>query len=172
MATVGEWLNRTFDGWNRLTPQEKKVIRDFPILWAHFELLATNQQAGPESIIIAVNGLGAYPFVQSVQDSIDHFRDRFIENGQLNNYYLAGMRVGLGLGPVARPIVDSALLNTDRSNINCLKASLLMINRLRNNFLHGQKAVYGFADQLDNFNHANKVLMDVIPLFIPPPRQP
>ena len=40
-----------------------------------------------------------------------------------------------------------------------------MANRLRNNFLHGEKARYGFRGQYDNFRHANNVLVAALELW-------
>jgi len=61
--------------------------------------------------------------------------------------------------------VRDALLDENADACVVLIGLLLVVNRLRNNFLHGEKAAYAFADQLDNFRHANAVLMSAIPLW-------
>ena len=52
-------------------------------------------------------------------------------------------------------VLSSATQDPDK----VLKALLIIVFRLRNNFLHGEKWDYGFQGQLANFRHANDVLM-------------
>lgn len=171
MANVGRWLNENNADWAQLTTSEKREIRDFPILWAYFELRATNRQAGNDTIIEAVGLLRDYSEPQSVSAATAYFTARYLGQGEAR-----ARREALNLNHLARTIVDPFLNGEyegegegegeeQRLALLRLKACLLIIYRLRNNFLHGEKAVYGYSGQLENFRVSNRVLMSVIPLW-------
>ncbi len=83
---------------------------------------------------------------------------------QLQTYAFDQLRVQQGF----QNRVGAALLDVDADADVVLIGLLLVANRLRNNFLHGEKAAYAFSDQLDNFRYANAVLMSAIPLWDEP----
>ena len=64
--------------------------------------------------------------------------------------------------------MKSALLDENADARELLVGLLLVANRLRNNFLHGEKAAYAFANQLENFRHANTKLMYAVPFWDEP----
>jgi hypothetical protein len=161
MPDPSRWLNDRFEGWRRLTPSEKKAVRDFPVLWAHFELYATNARASPVRIINAVNNLLEVPNLPAVTAANNYFADRYFDDGHQTDHYRH-----LRLSDITQQIVHPVLLGHNLGNSEALKSALLITNRFRNNFLHGEKAKYGFYDQLQNFQHANAVLMVSIPLWL------
>ena len=148
-----------------------KSKRDGPFaisrfLWALFELHATGQNgqrpdATPQRICDAVAQLVAPPAIlRELASARLHFSRRYFANGHptqawqflnVNGHYAGRVQTGLAV--------------QDADSRQVLVALLLVINRLRNNYLHGEKARYGFHDQYLNFRHANNVLMEVINLW-------
>ncbi|MFY0597902.1 MAG: hypothetical protein JXQ85_15835 [Cognatishimia sp.] len=165
IADPGRWLNDNFAGWQNLTPHEKKAIRDFPVLWSLFELRATGQfgqrpNATPMRICNAVEELQADLDLEALQRTRNYFSDRYFQEGNPTNAFHQ-LRVPNDF----QGRVRTALLEGNADARAILLGLLLIVNRLRNNFLHGEKAAYAFADQLANFRHANNVLMYAVPLW-------
>lgn len=165
MVALARWLNQNFAGWSNLTVQEKRAIRDFPVLWSIFELRATGRNgqrpdASPRRIRQAVEDLEAELNSEVFQKAKIYFSNRYFYAGN-PTYAFDQLRVH----PDFQNSVRAALLDEDADADVVLIGLLLVVNRLRNNFLHGEKAAYAFTDQLDNFRHANAVLMSAIPLW-------
>lgn len=160
MPKVEDWLLVNFPSWEQLGDIEKENIRDFPVLWALFELRATDAHAGVPTIISAVERLEHYRERAATEAAVLHFSQRYNHDplavDRLENLKLCGRAE-----PKVTPVISGASANPKER----LTAVLLIIHRLRNNFLHGEKAKYGYQDQLDNFQVSNKVLMEVIPLW-------
>lgn len=160
---VGTWLSKNAYGWSNLTTAEKIAIRDFPVLWALFELSATGKEANVKSIVAAVSGLA--PFVNPVSvpftEALAYYEDRFYQGGYQTKHFHDLRLTHEAWQHHVRPVFEGAAVDARRRLI----ALLLIIHRLRNNYLHGEKAAYGFAGQLDNFRHANRCLMAAIPLW-------
>ena len=160
MENCEGWLRDNFPGWAGLQPVEKLNIREFPVLWALFELRATDAHAGVQTIIQAVEHLGDYHEGDETKAAVAHFSQRYHVD------HLAAHRLSmLKLTEAAEERVTPVISGDQANKKARLTAVLLIIHRLRNNFLHGEKARYGYHDQLDNFQVSNRVLMEVIPLW-------
>ncbi|MES0135609.1 hypothetical protein NKJ88_11735 [Mesorhizobium sp. M0016] len=158
---AGKWLQANFAGYERLSRSEKTEIKDFPVLWSIFEMTATMKRAKPQTIIDAVDQIARpFRFDGPFLAALDFYRDRFYRDGETTPYF-----DGLSLCRIARPLVLPVLTGEATRKRQKLTALLLIINRLRNNFLHGEKAEYAFEGQLGNFRHANRTLMAAIPLW-------
>ena len=168
MSEPSRWLNENIAGWRALTVQEKKAIRDFPVLWSLFELHATGQgeqkpNADPPAICRAVAGLPPLQEITALLDARIHFSARYFHAGQ-STYAWSALRVSTAF----QDRVKFGLLVEGASPNEVFLALLLIINRLRNNYLHGEKAAYGFYGQLENFHHANRTLIEAIQLWLDP----
>lgn len=168
MADPSRWLNEHFVGWRNLTTQEKKAIRDFPVLWSIFELRATGQNgvranATPQRICEAVENLDVNLDFEVLRQARDYFSTRYFNDSNPTDACRQ-----LRIDPDFQANVRTALLDENAQVQSVLLGLLLIANRLRNNFLHGDKVVYSFANQLGNFRHANNVLMYAIPLWREP----
>ena len=60
--------------------------------------------------------------------------------------------------------MERVLKHETESLADVAAALLIVAYRFRNNLLHGEKWAYEIRDQLDNFTHANSILMKVIDL--------
>ena len=166
MTDPAQWLAVEIPEWRELQRRERRAIRDFPILWALFELHATGQNgqdpnATPDRICNAVAALGALPALgREMRMARAHFADRYFAGGHPTQAW-----PHLRMLPRYHDRVNHGLLAEAADESQVLTALLLVINRLRNNFLHGEKARYGFRDQYMNFRHANNVLVAAIQLW-------
>ena len=172
MTDPARWLNEKLVGWKELANQEKKAIRDFPVLWSFFELRATGQNgnwpnATPERICKAIESLNANIEIEMLQQAKQYFSERYFQHGKPQHAYLK-----LGVKQGDKESVEVALLCKDVEAKPLLLGLLLIVNRLRNNFLHGEKAAYSFKNQQDNFRHASNVLMYAIALWDEPQERP
>ena len=59
--------------------------------------------------------------------------------------------------------IKEILLNTNTTAMEDAEALIRIVVRLRNNYFHGFKWAYNMKGQLDNFVHANSVLVKVMP---------
>lgn len=163
MTDPARWLAVEVPEWTELERREKRAIRDFPVLWALFELHATGQggrspNATPERICEAVERLPEPPALRTeLSRARDHFANRYFLRGQPTHAWRQ-LRVRNDLNARIR----HGLIDMQADAREVFAALLLVVNRLRNNYLHGEKARYGFRDQYENFRHANNVLVAAI----------
>ena len=174
MADPARWLNKNIPGWRRLSREEKRAIRDFPVLWSIFELTVikklgpdglyrngNRRTLGPEMIKTSVRDLDSIIEIDSLRPQQDHFARRYFRDRQPTHAFHA-----LNIDrPENRDLVEESLFLPDNRENKVLEGLLLITNRLRNNYLHGTKAENDFADQFENFAHANNLLMLAIPLW-------
>jgi hypothetical protein len=169
MVTTSKWLAANLiengNSWSNLSKSEKIAIRDFPVLWAMFESRILDDRgrpnASPVYISNAVRDLGEFDLGGKVRDASRYFHNRYSQNNFINVHW-DGLSV---MGENNQMAVKDGLGAEDNNPRACLLAVLLVINRLRNNFLHGAKARYAFSGQYENFKHANNTLMDTIPFW-------
>jgi hypothetical protein len=165
-VAVEKWLQANVRGWKSLCPDEKRALRDFPILWSYFEGWVTHPAtANPERIATKIDGFLPNSFLDIVATdrAFEHYKKRYFPNG-----HEAELFEKLNLTGQWKDFVRYTLRHADPEPQQRAKAVLLIINRLRNNFLHGGKALYNFHGQLDNFQHANETLMELLLKWGPP----
>ncbi len=164
MPDPARWLNDNIPGWRDLQNKEKKAIRDFAVLWSFFELNATSRygrpNANPQNIVRAVDDLEQVPDLDRIDVARAFFAGRYIDGDGFSEpwyhlYVLDAFAVR----------VRSGLISEGRTSRGTFLALLLITNRLRNNFMHGEKARYDFAGQYDNFTQANSILMYALELW-------
>jgi hypothetical protein len=166
MMPVEGWLCDNVMGWDQLGDEEKRVLRDFPILWSYFEGWVTYPKtANPQNIASKVDALPAQPLQNLIATNAayNHYRNRFFPAGQKAEIFET-----VGLMGEVKNFVSHTLTDVQSEPRQRLKAVLYIINRLRNNFLHGGKALYNFGGQRENFQHANATLMEVLPFWRAP----
>lgn len=156
-----KWLGMHAPGYAALARAEKLAIRDFALLWSFFEESWLANYGNVRAIVAAVdqrvtNTISIAPLLPA----LNHFQGRYYVGGRFTQSFS-----GLRFQPSdQRSLVESVLSGALTDNQSVIKALLIIVFRLRNNFLHGEKWAYGFQDQLLNFKHANDVLMKVMSL--------
>lgn len=154
------WLEQNAPGFDALSEQERAAIEHFSFLWSFFEARALSTR-GSSSAILALTHewssqgrLVTDPFAESLL----YFQQRYYVNG-VGTHHLAG----LNLRPNdCRDLVHAVLKRENADPADCIAALLIVVYRLRNNLFHGAKWAYGIQGQLNNFTHANTVLMNAL----------
>lgn len=155
-----QWLYANAPGFSKLPDRDRRAIFDFSFLWSLFEAQVMDNFAQARTISEQVNGWDTEHRIHSevYAEALAYFRSRYSLNGQTTHHYdylnLRGSDYPELVGRVIRGESDDP-----RDSMLCV---LMIIWRLRNNLFHGSKWAYQIRDQLDNFTHANAVLMKVL----------
>ncbi|RML82379.1 hypothetical protein ALQ89_03224 [Pseudomonas amygdali pv. tabaci] len=97
-----------------------------------------------------------YPEVY--EEALAYFRKRYSLNGEkTDHFYHLNLRESDY--PELVSYVISGETDDPRDSMLCV---LMIVWRLRNNLFHGSKWAYQIRGQLDNFTHANAVLMRIL----------
>lgn len=160
--TTSAWFQQYAPSFLALTVEEQEAIMHFSFLWPMFEARALKTNASANAIIKtsqwwADNGLLANdPFGREVA----YFRKRYVVDGTFTDHFK-----GLRLRQTgSTELVEKVLAGEDAAPEDVAAATLIIVYRFRNNLFHGVKWSYELQGQLDNFTHANAVLMQAIEL--------
>lgn len=156
------WLRTNVPNFNALSSEERRAIRDFSVLWSLFEGVQLGARGNAKTLeAFAVrhqtNGTLA---LQRFQMSISYFRRRYY-NGSTFTPQFAHLHLRSN---DSKPLVERFLRNQSTTDAEILTALLIVVYRFRNNLFHGVKWAYGAQGQLNNFRHANDVLMTAMDL--------
>ena len=155
--TPTDWLSQNAPGFDSLSTEERQAIADFALLWSLFEAEALATRGSATAIISATgqwraqSRLDPLPF----QTSLSYFKSRYYAQSSPTQHFH-----DLNFGSKDRkPFVEGVFSGSDSDPSNCVPALLIVVYRLRNNLFHGVKWAYGIQGQLQNFDHANQVLL-------------
>jgi len=160
MTKALTWLKANAPGFSNLSEEEQAAISDFALLWGLFESRMLNTNASTRAICAAVdawNNIGGLePELFAVE--LAYFRQRYHPNGDFSPHF-----DGLHLRRADSKAMVRAVLNGSDDDLrHRTAAALIIVFRYRNNLFHGLKWEYELADQLDNFNAANSILMKAL----------
>lgn len=154
---VQEWLNYHAPGYSGLNDEEKSAIMNFSLLWSLFEAQVLDNSASASRIqtkMNEMNNLGLLK-IEDFEKSKEYFTHRYFDGEKLNyRFEHLHFRDNDNRALVELVLKDEADLISE-----IVTALFIIVLRYRNNFFHGVKWAYGFEEQLDNFNIANKLLM-------------
>lgn len=158
-----EWLIAT-QGVHGLEEREFDAIRDFTLLWGLFEGRAMGTRGSQNEVVAAVGRMALPdPLPDAFAAALAFWRHRYWENGGPNASFGA-----LHFAVNQHRTDTLTVLSSGCNDPAAVTTALLQIAmRLRNNLFHGVKWQYRLHDQLENFRHANDVLMaatDLSPL--------
>jgi hypothetical protein len=158
-----QWLETHIPEFLNLPEADRQMIFHFTLLWSLFEAKALETSASPSAIISLVNKWSAEGRLafKVFEDDLEYFRKRYFVDGKPTQYF-----DGLHLRPNDSPDLVRAVLRKENDNVaDCIAALFIVVYRLRNNLFHGVKWAYGIRGQLDNFTHANEVIMSALSLI-------
>lgn len=164
ISPVQQWLRANAYGYAELTAAEVAAINEFCLLWSFFEEWVLENNANVRAIKAkAAEAAAASPLdIRSFSGSVEYFKARYFPNGEQAQLF-DGLRFqGRNSG---RSDVEQVLTGAEEGKAEILAALLIIIYRLRNNFLHGEKWSYRVKGQLGNFINANIILMGAMDLF-------
>jgi hypothetical protein len=158
----GRWLVRRACGFDSLSVQERRAVRDFALLWSFYEGMYLNTHGSANSITQAVRLLNAQGKLtlklKPLRAALEHFISRYFDGSDFTWHFN-----DLNFRPNDREsLVRNVLSGQMSEDVDVLTALLIIVLRLRNNLFHGLKWQDGIRDQLGNFRSANDILMAVI----------
>ncbi len=154
---------RADPGFHRLSAEERKAIADFSLLWSFFEGTVLNTEGNANKIIHFVHSLstlGTFT-LKPFRDVIRYYSGRYYDGAHFTPEFC---ELHLRASD-HRSLVEKVVQGRSTDDAEILSAILIIILRLRNNLFHGVKWSYSIQGQLENFRHANSVLMAVIDLY-------
>ncbi len=157
-----EWLETNFPEFANLPKVDRQAITHFVFLWSFFEGTTLGTSASAKSIFALVNKLNTEGHLDfnAFEIDLEYFRQRYFVDGEPTPYL-----DGLYLRKNDKPQLVRSVLRGENNNIvDCISALIIITYRLRNNLFHGVKWAYGIQGQLDNFTHANDVIMKTLSL--------
>ena len=157
-----DWLEQNAPGFRELSEDERTAITDFSFLWSLFEAKALNERGSTDAIVEATKrwtGKGLLP-EDIFEPQVAYFRNRYFADGEFT-YHFDHLHLRRNDAP---DLVKEVLRNEDADPGEVTAALLIIVCRFRNNLFHGAKWSYELRGQLENFNHANMVLMKAIEL--------
>ena len=157
-----EWLSDKSLSFQELAPQDRDAIMHFTLLWSYFEDQALENNASPKKIVDSAGRFERLGRLKPAALEVDlaYFQDRYFQNGDFTWRFEGLFRENLD--KEALDLVRS-VRNGEKTNTgDRIAALLLIIYRLRNRLMHGDKWDEDLGGQIDNFMHANNVLMKAL----------
>jgi hypothetical protein len=157
-----EWLCDKSISFKELAPHDQGTIMHFTLLWSYFEDQALDNSASLRKIVDfarRVEGLGRLKPV-AFEEDFAYFQDRYFQNGDFT-WHFDGL-FHQHQDKQALDLVRAVLSCKNTNNGDRIAAFLLIIYRLRNRLMHGDKWDEDLGGQIDNFTHANNVLMKTL----------
>lgn len=155
-----KWLMEKIPGYAALLESDRDAIKTFALLWSLFEAKLMGTEANARKISQAVEEWDAANALcaELYDREVAYFRNRYFQNGEYTfRFYKLQLRKSDMPELIAAGLRGDADTPRDR-----VLTVLLIIWRFRNNLFHGEKWAYELQEQLDNFSHANAVLMRVL----------
>lgn len=161
MDTI-DWLRKHAPGFQCLSDDERQAIYNFSLLWSLFEAKALNEHGSANAIIESAKrwARSGQLSADTFTEELAYFRERYVADGAFTCHF---DHLHLPQND-ARRLVQKVLNREDAEPGEAAAAVLIIAYRFRNNLFHGVKWSYKLQGQLDNFTHANTILMRAIEL--------
>lgn len=151
-----QWINEKFH--SNLTNDDLNSVNDFLLLWSIFEKQACNNQGNIDCILRFVENNYERMDYDVINPIFHYFSNRYIQNGQITHRFqylrLPNDRL--------HDFVSGTLMSQESTNLDKLKACLLIVFRFRNNLFHGEKNILTINNQIDNFSNSNELIKHLI----------
>lgn len=153
-----EWLETYAPGFKDLHEPEREAIEHFSLLWSLFEASVLERSASSRAIRDVARSWQGRLDIEAFRPHLDYFRHRYFQDESPTHHFNGPN--GLNLRKSDEPqLVEGVLIGGIDDAPRVVAALLVIVYRLRNNLFHGMKWAYGLADQLENFQNANALLM-------------
>jgi hypothetical protein len=160
-----EWLQQNTPGMPQLTADERAAISDFSIFWSVFESRALSNDASAARILQTTRSWldNKTLTAQTFAPHLAYFRERYFQDGhETPRFAHLNLRANDMIS-----LVRSILGGNSEGLAEDSAVVLIVVYRFRNNLFHGIKWAYALQDQLNNFLHANAILMKGLELSGP-----
>ncbi len=167
MFNIEVWLESRAHGYNSLSENARRSIKDFALLWSLFEANFCDTRWDRNIVQKNCDTLANENFAASneLDNIFSYFQKRYIAGGKTNKAFAA-----LKLAKKDSSLVESLLLKTSPTVSEKIIAVLTIIYRFRNNYFHGTKWAYSFDGQEENFRLSNEFLAIIISVWTPKAR--
>ncbi len=155
-----QWLLAKAPGFQSLPEQDRAAIFNFTFLWSLFEAQIMGNFARADLICAKVDEWRAAGTLDAEQydGELAYFRQRYFAEGVFTHHF-----PHLNLRPAdQRETVRSVLDGSNNNPRDRLLTVMMIVWRFRNNLFHGEKWAYHLEGQLQNFTHANAILMRLL----------
>lgn len=159
MLAPNTWLLSYAPGYCHLNRAERTAISDFVMLWSVYEAQVLACNASAQRMLDAIERWHNHPLLTGNRsdESWLHFVER-LRDGENLGYRFDGLRIpNGGYADLVRSAVLTGPPGPDQLTRH--RAMAIIIHRIRNNLLHGEKWSYGLQDQEYNFRQASHMLM-------------
>ena len=156
------WLEENALGFQQLSVDERSAIMEFSFLWSLFEARALNSRGNGDAIVrVSERWIDEGLLTeQTFEHELAYFQNRYWKDGEFTYHF-----EHLHLRPGDQPDLVKRVLRDEAADLSEVATTVLIIvYRFRNNLFHGVKWAYQLQGQLENFSHANAVLMQAIEL--------
>jgi len=153
------WLEKYAPGFSERSHGERNAIANFALLWSLFEAQVLDTRGDSDEICAMASEWEEMGRLSPPRfsDELAYYRARYFRGGEFT-YHFEKLRVA----EKYRPLVMGVLSGKNIRPSAEAAALFIVIHRLRNNYFHGPKWAYEFADQERNFFHANNAMMKAI----------
>lgn len=154
---VIEWLKNNAPGFSALNEDEIAALMHFALLWSYFESQALNANASANAIDMWIRALSAEGKLDSgeLSQRLDYFKRRYFHNGEITHHF-DSLLLRQNDNPA---LVEKVIRGNSNDETEKAIALFIIVYRLRNNLLHGEKWAYHLHDQRENFEAANLSIM-------------
>ncbi|WP_194954949.1 hypothetical protein [Sphingopyxis solisilvae] len=159
MLAPNSWLRDYAPGYRHLERPERRAVSDFVMLWSVYEAQVLDCNASAQKMLDAIERWHNHHLLASDKsdESWTHFVERLRSEDGIGHRF-AGLKItNVGHKDLVRSAVLAEPPGPDQLTRH--SAMAIIIHRIRNNLLHGEKWSYGLRDQADNFRHASHMLM-------------
>ncbi|MFZ8201224.1 hypothetical protein [Alteromonas portus] len=160
---VREYLQNKGFGYEQLSEDERKAISDFSLIWTLFESQLLENSANSNKILSKCEEWVKLNLIEEsvIDSSLSYFRERYVHDGAPSHRF-----EHLHLRKNDRPELIWSVLVGESEKLELKMACCLIIAfRFRNNYFHGVKWAYQFAEQRENFEHSCLLLTKLIDVY-------
>ncbi|CAK1838367.1 Apea-like HEPN domain-containing protein [Vibrio crassostreae] len=160
MINPTEWICNKESTYSNLSPEEKKAIGEFFLIWSYFESQVLSCNANRTSFsALATTLLNSEKISEiGLNELVIYFKDRYLSSGEFNDRYNA-----LELERSGNPSeVNDMLLDNSTDQVTKLIGCLFIVYRFRNNLFHGPKWRYKLSEQESNMTKACQFMIKII----------
>lgn len=156
------WFEEKSAGFRELGEPERNAILLFVLIWSFFEFKVLKSKGSAKSIRDKVRQWEDNSLLTDklFDQELTYFRGRYFAGGAFTEHF-DGLKFKMNDQP---ELVKRVLKNESASLAEKSVTTLMIVYRFRNNFFHGEKWAYEIREQLENFSHANAVLIQAIEL--------
>jgi hypothetical protein len=156
-----EWLKEKAPGFSLLEPEELTEIMHFSFLWSLFENKVLKKNGSSKKILSVVHEWHAKNKLEltNFEEALHYFKQRYSQDDEQGKSRFQALYLRGNDNP---ELVKAVLSGEKDDPADQVSVLLIIVYRFRNNLFHGTKWDYELKGQKENFQHANRALMQAL----------